>query len=99
MTTKATAIWGPTGSANPVPLVVYLNSFNDCKLDQDPTPGPTCYVWEDNSNTSGSQNGFGFLDLNIDPNQPSGQGDYGWNSKANAKFKIAISFCSLDVCE
>ncbi len=85
VTTKATAIWGPTGSANPVPLVVYLNSFNDCKLDQDPTPGPTCYVWEDNSNTSGSQNGFGFLDLNIDPNQPSGQGDYGWNSKANAK--------------
>jgi hypothetical protein len=81
VTTKATAVWGPTGAANPVPLVVYLNSFNNCKLDQDPTPGPTCYVWEDNSSTTGSQNGFGFLDLNIDPDTPR---EYGWDSVAGA---------------
>ena len=81
VTTKATAIWGPAGAANPVPIVIYQNNFNDCRL-QDPTPEPTCYVWEDNSNTSGSQNGFGFLDLRIDPSQPR---DYGWDSQAGAK--------------
>jgi hypothetical protein len=81
VTTKATAIWGPAGAANPVPVVIYQNSFNNCRL-QDPSPEPTCYVWEDNSSTSGSQNGFGFLDLNIDPNQPR---DYGWDSQSGAK--------------
>jgi hypothetical protein len=83
VTTKATAIWGPTGSANPVPIVVYSNSFNDCKLDTDPTPGATCYIWEDNSSTSGAQSGFGFLDLRQDPDPP-GQRDYGWDSDAGA---------------
>jgi Flp pilus assembly protein TadG len=78
VTTKATAVWGPAGAANPVPLVIYMNSFNNCKL-QDPTPEPTCYVWEDNTNTSGSQNGFGFLDLRTD--NPS---QYGWDSVAGA---------------
>src|SRR5262245_13929373 len=51
VTTKATAIWGPAGSANPMPIVVYAHNFNDCKLDTDPTPGANCYIWEDNNNT------------------------------------------------
>src|SRR6185295_8822397 len=80
VTTKATAIWGPAGAANPVPIVVYANSFNNCKLDTDPTPGPTCFIWEDNNNTSGSQSAFGLLDLRTD--DPS---RYGWDSVAGAQ--------------
>ena len=41
VTTKATAIWGPAGAANPVPVIVYANSFNNCQIDSDGTPGPT----------------------------------------------------------
>jgi Flp pilus assembly protein TadG len=79
VTTRATAIWGPVGADNPVPVVVYANSFHTCKLDQDPTPGPDCYIWEDNNNTNGSQSGFGFLDLRTsDPTK------YGWDSVPGA---------------
>jgi Flp pilus assembly protein TadG len=78
VTTKATAIWGPTGAANPVPVVVYASAFNDCKLQQQKT-NTDCYIWEDNSNTSGPQAGFGFLDLRTD--NPS---QYGWDSDAGA---------------
>jgi hypothetical protein len=80
VTTKATAIWGPAGAANPMPIVVYANSFNNCQLDTDPTNGPDCYIWEDNNNTQGSQSGFGFLDLRTD--NPS---RYGWDSVAGAQ--------------
>jgi Flp pilus assembly protein TadG len=84
VTTKATAIWGPTGSANPVPIVVYANSFNNCELqDPDLNLPATCSIWEDNSNTSGAQSGFGFLDLRQDPDPP-GQREYGWDSDAGA---------------
>jgi Flp pilus assembly protein TadG len=78
VTTKATAIWGPTGAANPVPVVVYANSFNNCKLN-DTTPPIDCAIWEDNSNTNGPQAGFGFLDLRTD--NPS---QYGWDSVPGA---------------
>jgi hypothetical protein len=71
----ATAIWGPPGRANPIPIVVYANSFNDCRLDNDPTPGAQCYLWEDNGNTQGPQSGFGTLDLRTD-----NPGAYGWDS-------------------
>jgi len=85
VTTQATAIWGPPGAANPLPLVVYSNAFNTCKLQEQQTPGSLCYIWEDNSNTDGSQNGFGFLDLNIDSSSPR---QYGWNTmNPNAKCK------------
>jgi Flp pilus assembly protein TadG len=79
ITTQATAIWGPPGAANPMPIVVYEHSFNNCKLNQTIDPNATCYVWEDNNNTNGSQNAFGFLDLRTD--NPS---RYGWNSVAGA---------------
>lgn len=79
VTTNATAVWGPPGAANPIPIVVYANAFNDCKLDLDPTPGGNCYIWEDNNNTQGSQSGFGFLDLRTD--DPA---RYGWDSVKGA---------------
>jgi Flp pilus assembly protein TadG len=77
--TAATAIWGPPGALNPMPIVVYANAFNSCKLDQDPIPGVPCYVWEDNNNTQGPQSGFGFLDLRTD--NPA---NYGWDSVPGA---------------
>jgi hypothetical protein len=80
VTTAATAIWGPAGMANPLPLVVYQNAFNSCRLDTDPVPGTMCAIWEDNSNTDGSQSGFGFLDLRTD--NPA---RHGWDSVPGAQ--------------
>jgi len=79
VTTEATAVWGPPGSANPLPIVLYQNSFNNCKLNEKVDPTKTCYVWEDNNNVAGSQNAFGLLDLRTD--NPS---KYGWDSNAGA---------------
>jgi Flp pilus assembly protein TadG len=79
VTTRATAIWGPVGADNPIPVVVYANNFHTCKIDADATPGPGCYIWEDNNNTNGSQSGFGFLDLRTD--DPA---KYGWDSVPGA---------------
>ena len=80
VTTKATAIWGPAGAANPVPIVVYANSFNNCKLDTDPTPGPTCFIWEDNNNTLGKSISFRTSWI-FGPTIPA---EYGWDSVAGA---------------
>ena len=79
VTTRATAIWGPVGADNPIPVVVYASSFHTCKIDADPTPGVGCYIWEDNNNTNGPQSGFGFLDLRTD--NPA---KYGWDSAPGA---------------
>jgi hypothetical protein len=77
VTTQATAIWGPAGAVNPMPIVIYQDSFQNCHFEAiDPTK--TCYVWEDNSNTSPGS-AFGLLDLRTD--NPS---QYGWNSVAGA---------------
>ena len=74
VTTQATAIWGPAGAANPMPVVIYEQSFQNCQFDNI-DPNKTCYVWEDNNNVNGSQSAFGLLDLRTDdPNK------YGWNS-------------------
>jgi Flp pilus assembly protein TadG len=70
----ATAKWGSPGVANPLPIVMYEQAFNNCKLDTDGIPGSRCYVWEDNGNTSGAQSGFGLLDLGN-----------GWNIAANGQ--------------
>jgi Flp pilus assembly protein TadG len=75
VTTQATAIFGPAGRASPLPIVLYDQAFNNCKLQQQPDPDATCYVWEDNSNTQGPQASFGLLDLRTD--DPT---SYGWDS-------------------
>ena len=77
VTTQATAIWGPAGAVNPMPIVIYQDSFQNCNFDQI-DPNKTCYVWEDNSNTSPGS-AFGLLDLRT--NNPA---QYGWNSVAGA---------------
>ena len=61
-----------------MPIVIYQNSFQNCKFDAiDPTK--TCYVWEDNNNVNNDQSSFGLLDLRTgNPSQ------YGWNSDAGA---------------
>jgi hypothetical protein len=78
VTTQATAIWGPAGAANPMPIVIYQNSFQNCEFDNI-DPNKTCYVWEDNNNVNNDQSAFGLLDLRTD--KPS---KYGWNSVAGA---------------
>jgi Flp pilus assembly protein TadG len=74
VTTRATAIWGPAGSANPMPIVVYQDSFQNCRFSEI-DPNKTCYVWEDNNTVNSSQSAFGFLDLRTD--DPT---KYGWDS-------------------
>jgi Flp pilus assembly protein TadG len=74
ITTQATAIWGPAGSSNPMPIVIYQDSFQNCKFDAI-DPDKTCYVWEDNNTVNNSQDAFGFLDLRTD--DPT---KYGWDS-------------------
>lgn len=73
VTTAATAHWGPTGDAAPIPLVIYEGALQGpCdvpNIDVD----TTCYVWEANDfGVSGGN--FGFLDV----------GD-GWNVAKNAR--------------
>ena len=72
VTTQATAIWGPAGSANPMPIVIYQESFQNCEFDAI-DPNKTCYVWEDNNNVNNAQSSFGLLDLRTDrPSQYGG---------------------------
>ena len=46
VTTKAYAVWGPAGSANPVPIVVYTSAFQgQCDISANLPPGTPCYMW------------------------------------------------------
>jgi Flp pilus assembly protein TadG len=61
VTTKATASWGATGAASPIPLVLNAGAFQGpCKVPDVPV-GTTCFLWYDNSLFGGSA--FGFLDI------------------------------------
>jgi hypothetical protein len=63
--TKATAIWGPAGSATPVPITIYSNAFNStCDIENLPI-GTECYFWFDNDAFGSSR--FGLLDLRPSP--------------------------------
>jgi Flp pilus assembly protein TadG len=63
VTTKAYAIWGPAGSGNPVPIVVYTSAFQgSCDVSADLPAGTPCYMWYDNDRFTNSA--FGFLNLN-----------------------------------
>ena len=60
--TAATAGWGPTGGANPLPIVVYTgNDQGSCDIQADTPPDVDCYLWFDNDLFNGSS--FGFLNL------------------------------------
>ncbi|HWL91852.1 MAG TPA: pilus assembly protein TadG-related protein, partial [Actinomycetota bacterium] len=60
--TEATAGWGPTGSANPLPIVVYTGQEQgDCDIQEGTPAGIPCYMWYDNDLFSSSA--FGFLNL------------------------------------
>lgn len=79
VTTKATAIWGPSGSGTPVPLTVYTNSFgSNCDVETLP-PDSECYFWFDNSNFGSSR--FGILDLR----QWDGTNQSGWDVPGNTQ--------------
>jgi hypothetical protein len=60
--TEATAAWGGAGAHDsPIPIVLYLSSFQgDCDVPN-VEEGQTCYLWYDNDNFVGSA--FGFLNL------------------------------------
>lgn len=59
---RATAAWGVTGGANPVPIVLNFGTLQGqgCDVPHIP-PGTTCYFWFDNGLFVGSN--FGMLDL------------------------------------
>jgi Flp pilus assembly protein TadG len=61
----ATATWGPTGSAAPIPLVIYEGMFqgHNCDVPNDIAKGTTCYLWEDNDLNYSGQGNFGFIDI------------------------------------
>ena len=60
--TEATAGWGPTGSANPLPIVVYTGQDQgNCDIQEGIGPGVSCYLWYDNDLFDNSA--FGFLNL------------------------------------
>jgi hypothetical protein len=62
VTTRATAGWGPTGSANPLPIVVYTgNDQGNCDIEEGTPAGEPCYLWYDNDLFANSA--FGFLNL------------------------------------
>jgi len=66
--TQATAIWGPAGGGNPLPIVLNTGTFQGaCRIpDEDSEGGPLdvgdrCYFWYDNDRFDGSN--FGFMNL------------------------------------
>jgi Flp pilus assembly protein TadG len=74
VTTRATAIWGVPGSANPMPITIYSSSFlSSCDIQTLPKD-TECYFWFDNTGFGTSR--FGLLDL-----EPAPTG--GWDVPAN----------------
>jgi len=67
VSTAATASWGATGAASPIPLVfsnIDANDpFNSCKIPQADFKGKTCVLWYTNP-TPGAAS-FGFLNLGL----------------------------------
>lgn len=60
--TRATAGWGPTGRANPLPIVVYTGQEQgNCQIEEGTPAGTKCYLWYDNDLFNNSS--FGFLNL------------------------------------
>jgi hypothetical protein len=77
--TQATAGWGPTGAANPLPIVVYTGQEQgNCDIQPGTPPGTSCYLWYDNDLFNNSA--FGFLNL-CTANDPCQQG---WDVSAGA---------------
>jgi hypothetical protein len=67
--TEATASWGPTGAAGPMPVVINVGTFQGpCDVPDVPV-GTTCYIWEDNDIHGTSA--FGFLDISRWDVQPA----------------------------
>lgn len=65
----ATAIWGPAGAGNAVPIVLNVSTFQgDCDIPNSAI-GQECYLWYDNDRFDGSVFGFMNLDLwDVDEN-------------------------------
>lgn len=64
--TKATAGWGPTGSANPIPIVVYTGTTQtqgECQIEENLPAGESCFLWYDNNKDVFGGSAFGFLNL------------------------------------
>jgi hypothetical protein len=77
--TQATAGWGPTGGANPLPIVVYVgNDQGNCDIQEDTPAGVECYLWYDNDLFENSA--FGFLNLCT----ATDSCQHGWDVEASA---------------
>jgi len=64
VTTAATAHWGASGTASPIPLVIYVGALQGACEIPDVEPGVTCFIWEDNNVGVGGGD-FGFLDVKL----------------------------------
>jgi hypothetical protein len=69
VTTAATAHWGASGTASPIPLVIYMSALQGPCDVPNVDVGTTCYVWEANDFGVGGGN-FGFLDVEEGWNVP-----------------------------
>jgi len=77
--TEATAGWGPTGAANPLPIVVYSgNDQGNCDIEEGIGPDVACYLWYDNDLFD--QSAFGFLNLCTDTDPCT----HGWDVSSGA---------------
>jgi putative Flp pilus-assembly TadE/G-like protein len=64
--TAATAGWGPTGSANPIPIVVYTGTTQtqgECQIEENLPADQSCFLWYDNNKDVFGGSAFGFLNI------------------------------------
>jgi hypothetical protein len=81
--TKATAGWGPTGSAYPIPIVVYTGTVQGgCRIEENLPPDQPCYLWYDNNPEVFGGSAFGFLNLCSEGDPCS---KVGWNVDGGAR--------------
>lgn len=79
--TSATAGWGPTGAAYPMPIAVYMgNQQAGCAIEASLLPDQSCYLWFDDVPGGFGASGFGFVNICTDSDPCS----VGWNVDGGA---------------
>lgn len=58
---RATAMWGPAGSAEPAPMALDYSTFFPCYGENEPEDGTQCAFWFDNESVTAET--WGFLNL------------------------------------
>jgi Flp pilus assembly protein TadG len=84
--TEATAGWGPSGSANPIPIVVYTGTTQTqgaCRIEENLPVGESCFLWYDNNPEVFGGSAFGFL--NLCPEDEPLCSNVGWDVSGGAQ--------------